>query len=126
MGKSLWGDLSSLQVINTPKAILLEQADELTRGTNGVLVGEVNSTPQKDGGFQHRLDVVVPSLNGYRRTLLTIRHSIELYPVTFLWMEGDHLTSEEFDDEPAFLIELGERLASPEIRTVLTALKSQA
>jgi hypothetical protein len=127
MGKSLWGDLSSLQVVNTPKAILQEQADELTRGTNGLLVGHVDTYSFQNEFFQHDLVVVVPSLNGYRRTLLSIVHAFELYPVYFGTIgehDRDFLTG--LDDEPAFLAELGERLASPEIRTVLTALKSQA
>ena len=39
--KSMWGDLSDLETVRTPKAILVEQAIFLTKATSNVLVGDV-------------------------------------------------------------------------------------
>ena len=79
--KNLWGDLSELEIVRTPKAILNEQASLLTKATKGILVGDVEIQYQDHGQFEYNLNVCVPTLNGYTYTILSINHKFEFYPI---------------------------------------------
>src|SRR5580700_1642574 len=82
MPRNLWGDLTTLEKVRTPKSILQEQASYLTQATEGVLVGSLDDARLSGrGSFTYDLEVEVPALNGYTFTLLRINHSVELYPV---------------------------------------------
>ena len=76
----LWPDLNSVGIL-TPAAILKTQAGMLSKKTNGRLQGLVETYSLR-GEIYHQLFVVVPALENYRYSLLTVHHSPTLYPVT--------------------------------------------
>jgi hypothetical protein len=121
MAKSLWGDLTSLTVVRTPKTILEEQASVLTEATKGMLVGVVEDEPQSNG-FRYTLNVVVPALNNYRYTILSIYHPLELYPLTLL---TNMPIPSHMENEEAFETAVEKVLSSPDVRSALSHLKSQ-
>jgi hypothetical protein len=69
--------------IQTPFAILQQQAEALTAQTEGLLVGEVKVLYNEDRSITSvTLDIVVPSLDNYRHRVLTVTHKTKLiYPV---------------------------------------------
>ncbi len=121
--KNLWGDLSDLETVRTPKAILQEQADFLTGATEGALVGNVG-VPFVVVGFQYSLDVQVPSLNHYVYTILTISHNVNLYPVRV--DANATALSVACEDEEQFEETISQILSSKEVKRVLSRLLSQA
>ena len=76
----LWPDLNSVGIL-TPAAMLKTQAGMLSKKTNGRLQGLVETYSLR-GEIYHQLFVVVPALENYRYSLLTVHHSPTLYPVT--------------------------------------------
>ena len=76
----LWPDLSSESIL-TPASMLKIQAEMLSKKTNGRLQGLVETHSFQDKIY-HQLFVVVPALENYRYSLLTVHHSPTLYPVT--------------------------------------------
>ena len=121
--KNLWGDLSELERVVTPKEILLEQASLLTEATKGVLVGQVSNNSIY-GKFAYDLEVSVPALNNYTYTILTIQHQIELYPVRII--TNGFVLSTECGSEKEFISALTDILSSKEVKFVLSRLLSQA
>ena len=92
MAKNLWGDLSSLATVRTPKTLLEEQANVLTEATAGLLMGRVYdlaplgrdprvSLSDDRAKFRYDFDVLVPALNNYRYTILSVYYPLELYPL---------------------------------------------
>jgi hypothetical protein len=69
--------------VQSPRTILDLQAKALSRQTNEVLLGEVQTSYDKEKGTVFvSLDIVVPALNGLRRRLLTASHRTDMiYPV---------------------------------------------
>jgi hypothetical protein len=66
--------------VRTPLTILKVQANGLSKVTKGILEGAVE-TERSEHQEQHRLVVVAPAYNGYRRTLITVLHDLDLpYP----------------------------------------------
>jgi len=122
MTKNLWGDLSSLETVRTPKTILEEQANLLTDATGGVLVGEVTGESQF-GGFCYNLDVLVPALNRYSYTILTVKYSVDAYPVTLT--ASRPLVYEQCGNEEELMAAIEKILSSRDVRSALSTLKSQ-
>jgi hypothetical protein len=122
-GKSLWGDLSDLEIVRTPKEILKEQADALTEATEGVLVGRVDAAAGPGGSFSNELNVLVPRLNNYTYTILTATHKIDPYPVRVLVNTTQRYATCE--DEQNFINVLEAILSSKEVKHVLSRLLSQ-
>jgi len=122
MPKNLWGDLASLEVVRTPKTVLEEQANLLTKATKGVLVGvvEVASYP---GKFRYDLNVVVPSLNNYVYTILSVSHSLDLFPLRLQAERPATDVQIHRDDEFEDVVE--KILSSSAVRSALSRLKSQ-
>lgn len=121
---NMWGDLSDLDIVRTPKAILIEQSMHLAEHTDGVLVGDVDEQLVGSSRFSIDLDILVPSLNNYRYTVLSARHDVELYPVR---VHADRPpTSQKCDDEAAFIETVSAILSSAEVKTILSRLLSQA
>ena len=122
-GKNLWGDLSALETVRTPKELLTEQASTLTEATEGVLRGKVDR--QGTGPrFAYDLDVYVPVLNNYTYTILTITHELGLYPVRVTSSAPQR--SEKCDNEEQFLEVLESILSSKDVKFILSRLMSQA
>jgi hypothetical protein len=125
---SLWGDLNDLETIRTPREILREQAIHLTESTNGVLSVDVVDTMHSATVFYHDFDLVVPLLNNYRYTLLSVSYPVLFYPLT---VRSEHLKGpkgrvEQCDDEEEFRNCLKSIFTSREVRDILVRLKSQA
>lgn len=118
--ENLWGDLHSIKKVETPKSILVDQANILTKATDGLLEGRIDSDAEGDH-FSHDLDVIVPSLNNYVYTLITVEHEIELYPTTVTGPDGEI----ECQNDEEFKTKLGEVLRSKKVRRVLSSLLSQ-
>ena len=133
MIENLWGNLVT-PVIRTPKSILKEQADQLTKMTSGVLIGVVRDTrsnpfiheirPNRTQNLVYELLIRVPAINDYTYSVLSIEHSIDLYPVTIKCGRPD--VDVECPDEQIFIDQLRSILSSEEIGTILTRLISQA
>ncbi len=123
MAKSLWGDLSSLAVDRrTPKRVLNEQAQVLTKVTKGVLVGSVSESAVGPL-FGYDLNVVVPALNNYTLTIVRVVHPLEVYPVHVIAARArvDKTCKNEAELEAV----IGNILSSNQVRADLSRLKSQ-
>jgi len=118
--ESLWGDLSELTKVKTPKSILEEQAEVLTRQTGGVLVGRVDSLALGNT-FSHELVAVAPTMNNYVYTIVRVEHQIDLYPVKVNPDEDGPLC----ENEEIFKRQLQGVLASDRVRSALSNLLSQ-
>jgi hypothetical protein len=124
MTDSLWGDLTQLPIPRTPKAILREQADILNHHTSAVVVAEV--ADESDSSYlKCSLDLVAPTLNNYRYTVLAVRHKIEIYPCEVLPF-GSYSGSVTCESEPQFLETLRGVLGSSKVRAVIAGLLAQS
>lgn len=123
--KSMWGDLSDLETVRTPKAILVEQAIFLTKATSNVLVGDVKdvSAPLTKE-FVYDFNIVVPALNNYIYTVLRIEHEIDFYPLMLRC--GDFDNGEICGNEQAFCGAVEAILSSTELKRIISRLVSQA
>lgn len=124
--RDLWGDLSSLPLVRTPKLILEEQAASLSVKTGGRLRAEVEGESSR-GRFRYRLDLVASWLNDYRYTLLKVEYDVELFPVflTSTSIDGPPVLSDRCTDEGQFMESLAKVLGSSATRRVMAALLSQ-
>lgn len=122
MPKSLWGDLSNLEIVSTPKSLLDEQASILTEATKGVLVGKVVDR-SSSGTFAYEFNVEVPALNHYMYTLFVAYHSIELYPVRVVSSKPP--IDEKCADANELEAILASILSSEDIKRILSRLLSQ-
>ena len=122
--KNLWGNLSNLPIVRSPKAFLQEQADCLTKETGGTLVGDIDASQSSRGGFAYDLDIQVPALNNYVYTVLRIAHDVKLYPLT---VHSAHLTTSlRCEDEQEFEKAVSSILGSKDVKQILARLLSQA
>ncbi len=123
--KDLWGELPTQDLVRDPYTILREQAALLGKKTENLLEGRVRRRRRQSGGFMLYLDIVVPTLDNYSYTVLTVTHGLELYPVK---MKDQGYTTEaelkEYKDENQFVEALGEILISNQVRKVITNLLS--
>ncbi len=125
MPKSLWGNLSKLERVRSPKSLLDEQASVLTDATDGVLVGKVeNSNFETTNAFRYDLDVVVPTLNHYTYTLLSIQYPLDLYPVQI--NSRTPIRQVDCQNEEELERGIASILSSAEVRKILSRLISQA
>jgi hypothetical protein len=108
----------------TPVAILREQAEFLTRKTEGVLRGAIQTTGAQDGGFLHTFLVQVPSLGGYTYGLFTVHHGLSFYPAKILGspLPGDLVATSEAE----FMDRLRQVFSAAPTQEVVNALLSQA
>jgi hypothetical protein len=120
---SLWGDLSKQEAFRTPESYLREQAEILGATTNSVLMGDV-SVFKTSSGYRMALDVVVPSLAYYRRTVFTTSQGASEYPAAIRDLITDR--SYKCANEQEFLSVVEQVLSSPGVQKVLSTLISQA
>jgi hypothetical protein len=121
--ENLWGSLD-FEPVTTPKSILEKQANYLTERTRGTLQGRVGD--QSEGEvFIFDLDIVAPSLNKYRYTVLTVRHTIELYPIS-VFAEAQENRGVLCHNQAEFETALSGILQAPRTRRVISALLSQS
>jgi hypothetical protein len=117
----LWGSLDANDLVQrTPLSILREQAGLLGQKTNNLIEAQVAKTSHYGSDFVLVLNIVVPGLDSYTYELLSVRHPVELYPVTVL-SDGTTLR-----DEAQFVEWLRAKLSSPETHRIIRNLLSQA
>jgi hypothetical protein len=111
-----------------PAVILREQAENLTEMTTGALVGEVTTIGVGSGRIGHSPAIVVPALNDYRYTLVTVYHGPELYPVNLkcLPTDPDARPLGTAANEAEYGALLRDALNSSEVKKVLAGLYAQA
>jgi hypothetical protein len=131
----LWGELPDVEEIKTPFVLLKEQAELLTEKTDGLLVGEVTQRQvkvRKQGqptftfavptlqGFQCTFDIVVPTLNNYKYSLLSLVYKMmTLYPLD---LSPANEPSVSCSDEEEFKKELGKILKSQKTQDIISKL----
>lgn len=119
----LWGDLPTADSVKAPVSVLKEQAAALTKRTNGVLQGEVRTFREGDQ-IRSLLEIVAPSLDGYRYAVASISHGIGFYPLLFAspFMSGSAM----LNDEAAFITTLRDALQSDGAKRVVAGLLAQS
>jgi hypothetical protein len=120
---SLWGDLSTLRSIRTPKTILVEQADILNTTTEGVIRAQVTAN-QNHGNLTYTLSLVAPVLNNYAYTVCVVTHDINVYPCKIFDSQANAWLA--CQDEGELKEKLGAILSSEKTRHVIEALLSQS
>jgi hypothetical protein len=123
MSEDLWGDLPEVPDIVTPYAILLEQAETLTRKTKGIIIGKVMRGNTVGDEFENSLMMIVPSLNNYTYVVAEVVHSISLYPARLrdaqTGMGGEVANEKELKEG------LRRLLSSEQVRNVLKGILAQ-
>lgn len=74
--------------INTPLAIMKEQASLLTKKSNHRLRAEVETRATGGDKFRHIFYLIVPALEDYRYELFEIEHGVLPYPLTIISQPG--------------------------------------
>jgi hypothetical protein len=120
----LWPEDLGKSDVTPPIVLLREQAQRLSKKTQGKLEGRV-VTSQPDGvHFLHQFLVVVPSLDNYSYALLMVQHSpVQLYPAEILNVPGGPLIA---NDEQQYEAYLRAVFASDRTRSVIQSLRAQA
>ncbi|MDQ6827791.1 MAG: hypothetical protein M3081_02885 [Gemmatimonadota bacterium] len=123
MTNNLWGTLPVDAAPTPPVAILREQASILGDMTDRVLEGEVKT--RRDGDeLTLTLEIVAPALDGYRYTVVTAQHSVEMYPARlFSQVIG---TWQSCESPVQFEARLGKILSSEAIKKIIAALLAQS
>lgn len=115
----LWGEITP-SVARTSVAILREQASLLGAKTNHLVEGKVETRV-----FGSRLYeffyLVVPPLGNYSYELFRVSHDAKLYPVQI-----DDDPGHELSNEAEFVKWLGQKLSSPETKSIIGDLLAQA
>src|SRR5262245_10540273 len=113
----LWpADFGSVAL--SPVAILREQAELLTRKTEGAVRGQVRPGSGGEGQFIHTFLATVPQLDGYTYELFSVQHGIPFYPVT-LATSPTNEGRRTANSHEAFLEALKQVLHSPETVSVI-------
>jgi hypothetical protein len=120
---NLWGDLSTLKKIRTPKTLLLEQAEILSQAPGGVVRGQVDTTQNGDILY-NKLTIVAPALDNYSYAVCVVRHDVELYPCSIYDQRTTQWT--KCENEADLKEKLGAILSGEKTRRVIEALLSQS
>ena len=124
MADNLWGDFATFPKLRTPKSILREQADLLNRHTDGIVVAEI--TDDSDILYlKCSLELVAPTLNNYRYSVVSVRHKIGVFPCQLLPF-GSLSGMVNCGTEAEFIETLGRHLGSDKVRGVVSALMAQS
>ena len=120
--KNLWGDLKGIENVKTPATYLVEQASLLTKETENLLVGVVET--QKWGNdFRSELMIEVPYLNNYRYSLLHVEYPLALYPLHIYDLIGK--LDYKCESQEQLIDSLHDILSSSAVHRVLATLKAQ-
>jgi hypothetical protein len=126
--KDLWGEIEYLLDIKAPTEILREQAQLLGKKTKGQLIGKISKHPlTKDESFFYDFFINAPSLDNYSYKLFTIKHGMELYPVSILTsgFENGGGSGKECKDPGSFESKLELIFSSEKTRGVIKQLLAQ-
>jgi len=81
---SLWPSEFGELGVQTPLAILRQQAGDLGQMTQNIVYGSVLTLPNPEaGGFRHQFNLFCPPL-AYTEYLLWVDHGLDLYPATII------------------------------------------
>lgn len=80
--ENLWPENLTVTQRKAPVTILREQASLLGEATQNIVKANVISTGGSDTMFLYTFLIVAPTFDNYHYKLFTIRHGIDLYPVT--------------------------------------------
>lgn len=117
----LWPDDIGTATLQTPLAILKQEAALLGQKTGQLVTAEVVTQAQQDS-FIHSFFLIAPALDNYRYQLFRIQHGVSFYPMTvFLGGARDSVTSES-----QFLESLRAILSSPTTKNIVQSLIAQA
>lgn len=121
--KNMWGKLDDLEPIKTPTLILKEQGELLNGATKGTLRG-ITTLQTVGDEFLIGFDIKAFYLNQYQYTLLTVRHGLNVYPLTV----KDKVQDKEYscETEEAFVEAVEYILSSTEVRKIIQTLISQS
>jgi hypothetical protein len=120
--KSLWGDLSQVELFRTPFTILKEQAAILSEQTKGLLVGEIQRAQDSSKVTHLSMHILAPSLGNYRYEVVDVQHEVAIYPLIIFDKAGQ--PPKRCHSEQEFEQSLGEILASQKTKKVISALLS--
>jgi len=124
MSESLWGKLPTGENLRTPIFVLREQAEILTKATEGVLVGRVQSQQRTEVSLLHQLQIVAPALNQYVYTVLAVSHSVMVYPASVTDL-GKNLTRTARDEDELKLL-MKDILTLEPVRKAIAGLMAQS
>jgi hypothetical protein len=79
--QNLWPPAFKKEIANSPAVILREQATMLGEKTRNLVQGEVVHNEKFQDKFSYVFFIVAPTLGHYRYKLLSLEHSIEMYPL---------------------------------------------
>jgi hypothetical protein len=140
--KNLWGEIPKAEIKRTPYTILKEQASQLSRITNGLLIGDVYKNLKQNplasnliaqnnpsqSGYQERfvniLRIKAPSLNNYTYSVVQVEYPITLYPAKVRGLAVEDF-SQECQNEEEFEQALGEILSSEPVKRAVSTLLAQ-
>ncbi len=122
--KNLWGELPLAEAIRTPAIILREQATQLNDLTKGLLEGEVVSGKTSNSKLYHKLNIVAPSLDGYKYAILYVTHGVIAYPCDVL--DETSRMGYKCEDEQYFVEVVAKILSSAPVHKAVSALLAQS
>lgn len=124
MSANLWGDIPKAENLRTPLFLLREQADVLTKATEGVLIGAVSTTAREGGKLDHYLSIVAPALNRYSYTVISVSHGVMIYPATVTDLSKPK--SYVVNDEAGLSVIMQSILSSEQTHKVVAGLLAQS
>jgi len=98
---NLWPAELEVTKLIPPVTILRQQASMLGQLTSNRVLGDVKARDEEGDVFTYDFYIVAPSLNNYRYKLLTISHSVDLYPVIIKVEESIYKEIPQFDNKVA-------------------------
>jgi hypothetical protein len=125
-GKDLWGQpFVETSIESAPVKLLQEQANALTRRTDGRIVGDVFTSVDK-GTFWASLYARVPFLRDYQHKLISVAHPVvvadPMNPFPLTVMDTQSGEQAEVNDMGAFERWLEHVLSSKDVHNVVDTL----
>ena len=125
---SFWGlDFEEESLEETPRQVLIQQAEVLGEITNDLLRGAVNTRkdPQYSEYLLHDFVVVAPRLDGYRFKILQISQPITIYPLEIRggMLEEEVIECNNIDEFKKYVKEI---LSSEKTKKVIQSLYVQS
>ncbi|HEY8919455.1 MAG TPA: hypothetical protein VIM87_23600 [Chitinophaga sp.] len=131
---NLWPEDILEKKITLPKALLLDQANYLSKMSNNILTVEIKTSPALMGtdgkealttnGLRHEFIIKVPALGNYQFPLLWIIHgSLQVYPFQLYSILEE--TFYEISDEEHFKSVLAKVFSFEKTRNAISYIMSQ-
>ena len=124
----LWPEIDTPRALS-PKKILQMQVDAIAEKTSDILQAEVvtsqqpNSIKGRQDNVMHRLDLIAPALDSYRKTVFEAWHSPdELYPVFVRYSHPSEHAPKVAHDPNEFIEILKSALNSSAVRSTINSL----